>query len=320
MTNNPYFKSYPWTNVYGVARSLLATGTLLTLLVNPFESLFYSTSVTRPIYVTGDYLTSINYFKIFDPLTSDLSKPLALFLLILVIIGWRPRITGLLHLWISWSFMITCGIIDGGDQITSILSLLILPICLSDSRKWHWSRVNLDTIRFNQYSQIAILSLLVMIRIQVCVIYFHSVVAKFKVPDWINGTAVWYWFKDPGFGLNHYQTLMLNPILRSPIGIIVLTWGAVLFELLLALALFLEKTKRKYLLLPGIMFHFAILFCHGLFSFFFAMAAALILYLRPVNDEFSFDMFSYIIKPIKRFKDVRFKGIRLKKTLLNQQE
>jgi hypothetical protein len=54
------------------------------------------------------------------------------------------------------------------------------------------------------------------------------------------------------------------------------------------MALFMDKKYRRYLLVLGLCFHLAIAVVHGLVSFFFAMAGALVLYLRAPEHPFSF--------------------------------
>ena len=37
-------------------------------------------------------------------------------------------ITAIPHWWISWSFITSVTVQDGGDQITAVLSLLLVPV------------------------------------------------------------------------------------------------------------------------------------------------------------------------------------------------
>jgi len=48
-------------------------------------------------------------------------------------------ITGALHWYVAYSFINSATVIDGGDHIASILAFLLLPVTLTDTRKWHWS-------------------------------------------------------------------------------------------------------------------------------------------------------------------------------------
>ena len=72
-----------------------------------------------------------------------------------------------------------------------------------------------------------------------------------------------------------------------------LTWGVLALELGLALCIFFPARIRKKLLWPALIFHFLIVINFGLVTFFFSIAALLILYLyndsgkipeAPAND------------------------------------
>ncbi|WP_344848125.1 sporulation-delaying protein SdpB family protein [Pedobacter jeongneungensis] len=309
--NNFLFISYPlknpWTNVYGVARSLLALGTLLTLLLNNSSILFpEKLSGMQLMQYSGLNLLRINYFFILRDY-QVFARILAMLILLFVISGYRPRFSGILHFWISSSFATYCICIEGGDQITAILTLLLLPICFTDHRQWHWDVAQKTEGKSNDYLRIVALSTFLFIRVQVCLVYLHAATAKFNVREWIDGTATWYWFKDPTFGLNYWVSRVAEPLVQIPFFVAMITWGSLAIELMLFLSLFLEKEKRKYFLWTGIGFHFMILVFHGLFAFFFAMAGALILYLRPVDMEFSFAFLRQIriFKPGDFFNTIR---------------
>jgi antimicrobial peptide system SdpB family protein len=123
------------------------------------------------------------------------------------------------------------------------------------------------------------------IRLQVAVVYLHASVGKMKVEEWTNGTAVYYWFLHPVFGAADWLRPVLVPLLMSPVPVTVLTWGAVILELILFAGLFMERRHRRWLLWVGLAFHFGIVLVHGLVGFFFAMAGALILYLWPPDGK-----------------------------------
>jgi antimicrobial peptide system SdpB family protein len=105
------------------------------------------------------------------------------------------------------------------------------------------------------------------------------------VPEWADGTAVYYWFTDPIFGAPHWLSPVLTPLLMNPVTVTMLTWGAILLEVFLFTGLVMDKKHRKQLLLCGIAFHAGIAVIHGLISFAIAMWAALLLYLRSPSDQ-----------------------------------
>nr|WGD99913.1 hypothetical protein P5644_16585 [Bacillus velezensis] len=115
-------KNPPWTNVYGLARSLIALGTLLTLLFNP-ASVFFKTQ--------NQMLSFSDTFSLFllfpDFRYIEIVKAVCICMLILVVIGWRPRITGFFHWWISYSFQNSAVTLDGGDQVVAVFTLSLAP-------------------------------------------------------------------------------------------------------------------------------------------------------------------------------------------------
>jgi antimicrobial peptide system SdpB family protein len=277
-------KENPWTNVYGVARSVLALGTLLTLFFNDAGILF------RPIAGVEDCpsckgMAIYSIFCLFDNL--DVARWVCVGILTLVMSGFMPRFTAILHVWVTFSFMATAPLVDGGDQITTVLSFLLLPICLTDNRRWHWQAR--EFVSQNWFDDIKIFiarTTWFMIRIQVAFVYFEACIGKFKVSEWANGTAIYYWFSNPTFGLSPEVFGFLTPIFSNSIAILLITWSVLLIEGLLFLGITMNKRYWHYLLVMGISFHVMIIIVHGLPTFFMAMASALILFLRPFDEPF----------------------------------
>lgn len=274
--------SFQWTNKYGIARSLLATGLFLTLYFNNVETLIYPIGKADAIQLckSSPILQDINLFNLLDN-NLWLANWIALSILLLVIIGWRPRITCIFHWWITYSFATVAVVQDGGDQIAQILTLMLIPICLTDDRKWHWSNnIVQNNFRLKMYSIIAWSTVLV-IQLQVAFVYFNAAVAKLNVEEWTNGTSMFYWIQNPIFGIGENLGQFIFPLLSHPAIVTFLTWGTILFEIILFMAIVMRPNTKKTLMYLGIAFHFAIIVLFGLVSFFFSMTAALILYLGP---------------------------------------
>lgn len=290
--------SLPWTNVYGLARSALAFGTLLTLLFNDTTLLF------RPAggELTGNFgregMFGWSLFFLVPPESLELARWVSVLVLLIVISGWRPRITGILHWWITFSLPASAVLVDGGDHIAAVLTLLLIPVTLTDGRKWHWSppEEGRRGVASLIAGQIAFSAFLV-IRLQVALVYFHAGVGKMRVEEWSDGTALYYWFTHSAFGASPWLEPFLLPLLASPIIVTSLTWGVIIFELALFLGLAMEKRWWPYLLVLGIFFHLGIIVVHGLVSFFFSMAGALILYLRPIERPFGFPAWVLRLRP-----------------------
>jgi len=278
-----------WTDVYGFSRSLLALGTFLTLASNNIYVLYkpYAGGTETCVNCLG-----LARLSIFCLMSLPFAKIVSLIILSLVVIGFRPRITAIFHVWVTTSLMTTAVLVDGGDQVATVLSILILPIALTDNRKWHWTNPVNASYPFKTLGKIQALvaySSWVMIRLQIALIYFEACVGKLKTVEWVNGTSVYYWFSNPEFGLSKPVLTFLIPALSNPILIVIITWSVLIIEGLIFLGIALPVKQRQYLLLLGILFHFLIFLIHGLPTFFLSMTASLILFLRHPAQIFDFE-------------------------------
>ena len=298
-----------WTNVYGFARSILAFGTLITLLFHSSEMLFYP--VTEPFqnHIDGIIIHKISLFYLLGKEYLFIGKLISIIILVMVISGYYPKVTGILHWWVAFSFNISSVLLDGGDQMASILSFMLIPVTLSDPRKNHWHKTD-KKISLNL--NMIILSFFIIIRLQVSLVYLQAGIAKAFETEWADGTALYYWFTNPVFGAVDYIYWFLEPFLKNGLTLTFLTWSVMIFEVFLFLGLFIEKKWRPYLLVAGITFHFGIIIVHGLVSFFCSMTAALILFLRPVDESFNFSTIKNAISRV--FKPIKIKLLRPKWT------
>lgn len=275
----------PFTNVYGLGRTLLALGTLLTMVFSDTNVLFRPALGIEQVPIINGFAGKISLFTLFAGNLSA-GKAVAMLLLALVASGWKPRYTGLLHWWVSYSFMNSCVLVDGGDQVTAILTLLLVPVTLCDARTWHWGKA-LSYSTVQPYLNIIGNTTVALIRMQVAIIYLHAAVAKCSVPEWENGTALYYWFTDPMFGHPAWLNAVLDPLLDNPFSVTVFTWSIIVLEFLLFSGLLANRKVKPWLLGAGLIFHAGIAVIHGLTSFALAMSGALILFLRPAEQAFA---------------------------------
>jgi antimicrobial peptide system SdpB family protein len=275
-------KSY-FTNVYGFGRSLIALCTLITLSFNSKYSLFY-----KPLFEKNKSSTlgDINLFLLFDYEHLYVPQLISIFILLLVISGFYPRITGILHWWVSFSLLNSATLIEGGDQIAANTTLFLIPVTIFDKRKNHWNHLYIEK---NSYINFTTYLIFVLISIQISALYLQAGMEKpYKVEEWMDGTVLYYWFNNNIFGLNSFMKTILNPILENKLLLFITNWSVIIFEIILFAALFMEKKNRKLLLPFGVLFHLMIIFTFGLVSFFFSMFGCLILYLYPKNEEIQF--------------------------------
>ncbi len=272
------FNSLPFTKVYGAGRSLLALSTLLTLVLNG-SAILFSPEKFSPAYHHD--LNIINFFLLFGYKNIWLSKKIAIIILLAVISGIYPKITGILHWWISFSAFHAFLIVDGGDQVISALTFFLIFITVLDNRKNHWSKLIPQSV-VSIYMGNMVMQL---IRIQVFVLYLIAAVRKFYIKEWIDGTAMYYWLTNNLFGAPHYLMWFVHLLILNHVFVFILTWAAILFELIVCAGIFFTPTFKIKLLRAALIFHLLIFIFMGLGSFFFAMAGALILYLYPITNK-----------------------------------
>jgi antimicrobial peptide system SdpB family protein len=210
---------------------------------------------------------------------------IAVAVLVIVASGWRPRLTCVPHWWIAFSVGSSIAVEDGGDQITVVLALLLVPIALGDPRTWVWrARPEHEPERRRRGEDVwrlVALSALVAVRVQVAMLYFQSSTAKLGVPGWQNGTAVYYFLNNSVVGAPGWLRLIVEPFLRNGFCVEAITCGSLVVEFALFLALLLPPRFRGLLLAAGFLLHLSIAIAMGLPSFALAMWGALVLYLCP---------------------------------------
>jgi antimicrobial peptide system SdpB family protein len=274
----------PWTNVYGLARTTVAASTALTLVATSpgaMWSPFYE-GTREPLGCNG-IRGSIAVFCVVPRSSLAVAHAFAVIGLIVVASGWRPRLTGVLHWWISFS-MLASATRDGGDQVAALFALLLIPWTLTDPRRWHWSSpaTQAGTLGSSFVAHVARF----LVRLQVMVVYLHSAVTKFEVPEWLRGTAVYYWAHDTTVGVPGWLRGLSDTFLDSRAGAGVLTRGAIVLEFAMVVAFFVPKRWWRPLFWLGVAFHAAIALGLGIASFSLTMVGALVVYLRPVEAEF----------------------------------
>lgn len=272
-----YSNLNPWTNVYGLARSIIALSLLLTLIFSTTETLIMPESINyESIYI------SLNFFYVFNNIM--ISKVFCYFILLLVISGYFPQVSSLLHWWVNLSFLFACPLIEGGDQLNTIISFFIIPIALTDNRINHWQKPkNRDCKQIKLF----IWSIFFLISIQISFVYFHAGIAKLDAEEWLNGTAIYYWTTHNVFGVNDFLFTSINYLFSFKVIVTLFTWSTILLEIVFFGFIFVKRNNWnwKFYFLAGFLFHLFIILFFGLFSFFFSMLGAIILYFFPKEKQ-----------------------------------
>lgn len=267
-----------YDQVVVIARCALASGLLITILFTDIDQLF-----PKSAFNVGVYHNSVvpNLFTILGFENLWLSKAITIAVLVWVIIGLLPQISCFFHAWVAYSFHLQATIVEGGDQLAQIITILLIPILLIDKRLFHWHDYDWLKVEYPQFIYDFSISSMYMIKLQMAVLYFFAFVDKLKTPFWTDGSAVYYWLNHNLFGIENAVSplfsLIVNNTFLSPIA----TWAVILVEVILFAGIFMSKERRILLFFLGIMFHFTIVIVHGLFSFFLAMLAGLLIYLIP---------------------------------------
>lgn len=263
------------SNTITLARVLLALCFLTTLIFTPIHDLFpiqHFTQLKSDIHG----LSNLNLFLWFD--SAMIPYFISLFVLILVVTGIYPRIMCLIQSWVSYSIYHTMLVTDGGDQINIILTFLLIPICVLDSRNNGWKvNINRDLTLNTLLSHNASLAL-IFIQIQMAILYLNAGVSKLFATDWLNGTAVYYWFNDPTFGAPAFLHTCFSFLFQNDYSVTIINWSVILLELFLFVGLFLQQKYKYLLFVLAFVFHFLIFAIHGLPSFGLSMTAGLILF------------------------------------------
>lgn len=270
-----YFFREPFTFSYTFCRSALTLSLLLTLLFSDVESIF--PKFFYDLYKNDEFIIShINLFHLFGYENIIYAKIISIIVLMFVMSGYYPRITGILHFWVTYSFFYSCFILEGGDQVMLIITFLFIPLTLFDNRKNHFHK----SIIKNETVKIICNSIFLLIFIQIAVIYLQAGVEKlYKTEEWRNGTAIYYWINHNTFGVVGNIQRFFNYLLQFPLIITTLTWSVIILEIIIPFSIFFNKRIKRFILAIGIFFHSMIAFVHRIPGFSLIMIGVLFLYL-----------------------------------------
>ncbi|HEX8864925.1 MAG TPA: sporulation-delaying protein SdpB family protein [Lentzea sp.] len=261
----------PFTNVVGLARALLAVATLTTLLFDSTDSLFVGLHSGGGVQPTCDGVGAFGAFCLGVPL--EVVRWSAIAVLVAVIAGFRPQWTCIPHWYVAFSYQVNATVVDGGDQLAAVVTVLLIPLCLVDTRRSHWR--NEEDVPGVAYGRRLVAQLsLVLVQVQVAVLYFDAGIAKLGTREWADGSAMYYWMGDPTFGAPQWQQWLFRPILTTGITVTLFTWVVLFGEVALAFGVLVPWRHRKPFLYASVVFHLGIALMMGLVSFALTMIAA----------------------------------------------
>ena len=262
LNNSFLFDLSPYELNYQIPRALIALAQLMNL------------TFTQEAYLFGATGPATGLFSLpFAQITATL-------VLLWVISGYLPQLSAPLHAYLSFSFFSSSIILEGSDQVAQIITLLLIPICLFDRRMNLWGLKKYFRYKIPEMANLFARSCLRVIQLQMAFIYLFAGAVKIGVPQWKDGSALYYWFNHT-MGAAPFVKDALGWALNSHFLSPVLNWGVLLLEFLLFGALFMVQSQKEKLLVPALLFHFLIGIVFGLWAFGLIMSAGLLLYLTP---------------------------------------
>lgn len=271
-----------WPVNVGVARTLIALAGSGTLLASSVSTLIRPAAGVDELFCVGP--AALSAWCLVPPDAHEVVRWLSIFALFVAASGWRPQFTAIPMWWVLFGNQASLTVVDGGDQIAAVLALLLIPHALTDRRKWHWSASLRRRSNAHPYGTLVAHAALVAIRVQVAYIYINACLAKLGVPEWLDGSAVYYWLRDPMFGPAGGLRPITDWLMARPIPVAAATWGTLLLEFALGISVLLPRKVRFVLLPLGFSLHLGIAVAMGLWSFAFTMWGALLILLWPFGD------------------------------------
>jgi antimicrobial peptide system SdpB family protein len=268
-------------NVVMTARLILASSSLLTLIFNDINKLIPKYNIER-IKENAYGLEKINIFFHFENIY--IPYFFSIIILILVIFGVLPRLICILHSIVSYSIFYSMLVQEGGDQINSILTFLLIPLCLANNKFIGW-KYNFNDNK-NYFFNYSVSASLLFIKIQFAILYLNAGISKVFQTEWANGTAVYYWFYNSVFGAPFWMREAIGFLFKNSFSVTMITWGVIFLEIFLSCAVFFKQKHKYIIFVLAFSFHFLIFLIHGLPTFWVSMTAGLVLYLFNINITF----------------------------------
>lgn len=273
------------SRVFAVARSLMATAQITVLLFTPTSYLIVPVAGAPAGPQCGNFNDWTAYCLVGS---TDLQWVSWILIagLVLVISGALPRMTAVLHVWITLSISTAIVLPDGGESAAQLFCVFFLLIALADSRRNHWTVSPAGT----SPSPLAPAAWAGWwgLRVQVFWIYVTASIAKFSVAEWADGSAIYYVTRQVFFGVDGPLAGPILFLTEIPIVSLGLTWGSMILELSIAILVLLPYRYRRGAFFLSAMFHVGIIFTIGLWSFGAIMIAGVLATLSDRGSHHGF--------------------------------
>ncbi|MEV4614325.1 sporulation-delaying protein SdpB family protein [Kitasatospora sp. NPDC049258] len=268
---------------FGLGRSLICFAELTVVLLTPAKALLIPV-LTITDGARCDGVRAGSAFCLVGEDHGEWARWLLVAVLLVAASGYRPRWTAIPQLWAVYSIAVSISVPDGGESVSLIMSMLMVPISLADGRTWHWSRADgaEPTARpVRPAAQAIAFAAFCAIRIQLAYIYLDTAISKFGVSDWANGTAEYYFLRDKMFGVGTPWDGLLLAVSKNSLTVVAMTWGALIVELVIAGCILGSHRWRKVGLVLDVLLHGMIILTMGLWSFGLVMIGCAVLISMP---------------------------------------
>lgn len=141
--------------------------------------------------------------------------------LVIVLSGFFPRYTGILHAWVTLSMSPAISLPDGGEAVSQIVVVILAVVLLSDGRLNHWHATTSSGSPLLPVTWAASH----LLRFQLIWVYLNAAISKTSVPEWKDGTAVYFITLDPMFGTSGPFGPIFDWLVNIPVFSLLMTWG-----------------------------------------------------------------------------------------------
>jgi antimicrobial peptide system SdpB family protein len=254
----------PRGTALAVGRSLLAAATFTAIALTPDRLLFISpVGPGDGMHCAGLRGASLWCLAGDTGTGLTVSRVVALGVLLVVAVGYRPRLTCVPHWYVTFSLSVSVAQPDGGDHVAQIATMLLVLVCLGDGRRWQWSAPAGPLSP--SWCGTAFAAALIL-RLQLGYVYLDAVLAKVRVPQWRDGSAMSVILHDPSYAAPA-AVLRLVELAGEHRASAVLTWGSLAVELALAVLVVGTRRMRATALVLAVALHAAIASAMGLVIF-----------------------------------------------------
>lgn len=259
----------------GAGRTLIALAQLSILCFTPTEYLFVPLvgESQKPQCEGWRHITAYCFGnEDFRPWVSVL----LILLLLIVASGLFPGLTAVPHYWATVSISTGISLPDGGEAAAQVITLFLVFLLLGDRRMSHWHRPSAS------FSPRGVLHGLAWsahwgLRLQMAWIYINAAIPKLSVQEWKDGTAVYYITRGEFFGAPKHLESLIYWVTSIPLVELLMTWGTIGVELMIAYLLVFGKTPTRLVaLILSVTLHAGIIVIIGLWSFALVMIGGVV--------------------------------------------